>query len=53
MNLTQKLFSETGGFVIEVNPENDEKLKKVFKNRGVELYLLGKTNENKELRIMN
>lgn len=48
---TQKLFSETGGFVIEVASENDEKLKEIFENRGVELYFLGKTNTNYELRI--
>jgi len=53
LNTVQKLFSETGGFVIEVSSENDEKLKEVFKNRGVELYNLGKTNESKELKIVD
>jgi phosphoribosylformylglycinamidine synthase subunit PurL len=53
LNIQQKLFSETGGFVIEVAEENDEKLKEVFKNRGVELYQLGKTNTNNELRIID
>jgi phosphoribosylformylglycinamidine synthase subunit PurL len=53
LNIIQKLFSETGGFVIEVSSENDRQLKEVFKNRGVELYSLGKTNTNYELRIMN
>ena len=53
LNIMQKLFSETGGFVIEVTLENDEKLREVFKNRGVELYFLGKTNTNNELQITN
>jgi len=51
LNTIQKLFSETGGFVIEVASENDEKLQEVFKNKGVKLYYLGKTNESKELKI--
>ena len=51
LNTIQKLFSETGGFVIEVAPENDEKLKEIFKARGVELYSLGKTNTDYTLEI--
>lgn len=40
-----KLFSETGGFIIEVAKENEDKIKKIFAN--LDLFLIGETcNDN-------
>ena len=45
------LFSETGGFLVEVIDSNIERLKHIFKNHNVDFYLIGKTSEIDEILI--
>ncbi|MBU0766598.1 phosphoribosylformylglycinamidine synthase subunit PurL [Patescibacteria group bacterium] len=45
------LFSETGGFVIEVNPENEEAVEKIAGHLDVKLISLGNTNNSPTLNI--
>lgn len=45
------LFGETGGFVIEVSVENEESLKEIFRERGADLYEIGKTTKRKRILI--
>ncbi|HBR13833.1 MAG TPA: phosphoribosylformylglycinamidine synthase subunit PurL [Candidatus Komeilibacteria bacterium] len=51
LNLSAKLFSETGGFVVETKMLAE--VKKICGKYGVEIIELGQTNKNKELRIKN
>ncbi|TAN34254.1 phosphoribosylformylglycinamidine synthase subunit PurL [Patescibacteria group bacterium] len=37
------LFSETGGFVLEVSPENRGAVEEIFAKRGVKIFAIGKT----------
>jgi phosphoribosylformylglycinamidine synthase len=39
----QLLFSETGGFVVEVSTENIEEIKSVFSNYGLDVFKIGST----------
>jgi len=43
LRLDKALFSETPGFVLEVNRGNVDKLKAVFAKQGVEIEVIGKT----------
>ncbi|MBU0731444.1 phosphoribosylformylglycinamidine synthase subunit PurL [Patescibacteria group bacterium] len=47
----KKLFSETGGFVIEVAPGNEKETMEVFQKHGVEIYRIGSTIAEAEFRI--
>ena len=47
------LFSETGGFVLEVAPGNLKTLREVFLSRGIEVTKIGKTTDKPILRINN
>ena len=50
----QLLFSETGGFIAEVKPENCEKFEEICtKNNIKELYKIGKVVENQNILIEN
>ena len=49
----QKLFSETGGFVLEVPTQNFASVRKICKKYKLETAEIGKTEINDELRIMN
>lgn len=41
----QKLFSETGGFLLEVKPENVEAVQEIFTQYGVEAFEIGETTD--------
>jgi len=47
------LFGETGGFVLEVAPENVEKITQIFEKRGAEISAIGKTTVEKKLLLNN
>jgi len=51
LNLSAKLFSETGGFVVETKMLAE--VKKICGKYGIDIIELGQTNKNKELRIKN
>ena len=42
----QLLFSETGGFVVEVSSENIEEIKSVFSNYSLDVFNIGSTGGN-------
>ena len=49
---TEKLlFSETGGFIIEVGDSNINSIKKIFQSYNVDIYLIGETSKEKHIRI--
>jgi phosphoribosylformylglycinamidine synthase len=45
------LFSETGGFLVEVADSKIERFKKIFKNHSVQVYQIGKTSETNDIII--
>jgi phosphoribosylformylglycinamidine synthase len=47
------LFSESGGFVLEVAPDNIEALRKIFSSRGIDIKEIGKTTTESILKINN
>ena len=47
----KKLFGETGGFVIEIEVKNLEPLRQTFAKRNVELIQIGKTTNEKKIKI--
>ncbi|HBU06611.1 MAG TPA: phosphoribosylformylglycinamidine synthase subunit PurL [Candidatus Magasanikbacteria bacterium] len=47
------LFSETGGFVIEVESHKVDSIKSIFEKYNVELFNIGKTTSDKNLKINN
>ena len=47
------LFSETPGFVFEVEDKNTSKVKSIFKKHNLEILNLGKTTDNDSLIIKN
>lgn len=47
----KKLFSETGGFILEVTPENLDAVLEIFKNRDVTIHEIGKTSDSGQLEI--
>lgn len=50
----QKLFSETGGFVVEILPENKEKFLKICSNNHVnEVYEIGIVKKDQNIKIKN
>lgn len=51
LRLDKSLFSETGGFVVEVSPENIEAIKQVFSKHRVAVYEIGQTTESSKLRM--
>ncbi len=48
-----KLFSETGGFVMEVRPENELKLQEICNCNNVPIYEIGKTKNEELLQFKN
>lgn len=52
LSIEKKLFSETGGFILEVSPDNIFSLKKIFSSYQVPLFEMGKTNETSRLRML-
>ena len=49
----KKLFSETGGYILEVETRFIASVQKIFADRSVEIYQIGKTTENKKLYLNN
>ncbi len=49
----KKLFGETGGFIIEVESKKVESLKVIFDNYKVEYFEIGKTTEEKRIKIQD
>jgi len=47
------LWSETGGYVLEVKPENLDKVKEIFAKRNVKVFEIGKTMKDKKILINN
>jgi phosphoribosylformylglycinamidine synthase len=45
------LFSETGGFLVEVADSKIERFKNIFKNHNVRVYQIGKTSEVNDIII--
>ena len=53
LEIYKKLFSETGGFIIEISQDNEDSVKRLFKDRGVEIYKIGQTENNEDFIINN
>ena len=49
----QKLFSETGGFVLEIAPENLEEAIAIFTKHGLNIFNIGKTTDEPIIKINN
>lgn len=47
----KKLFSESSGFVMEVQPENVEDVKSIFANSGIQAWNIGTVTSNKIFTI--
>ena len=47
------IFSESSGFVFEVEDKNVEKVNKIFKRYNILMHKLGKTSNKKKLTIIN
>ena len=47
------LWSETGGFVLEIKKENLKKVKEIFAQRNIEIFEIGKTTTEKNIKINN
>lgn len=45
----QKLFSQTGGFAVEIEPQNEQKFLAVCKKNRLKVYQIGKTTKNSRL----
>lgn len=48
-----KLFSETGGFVVEIDPKNEQKFLSICKKNGLEVYEIGATIRAPKLHVKN
>lgn len=51
--LDKKLFSETGGFILEVSKEKLRDLQKCFANYQVPLFVIGETTKENRIKIEN
>ena len=51
--LEQMLFSETGGFIIEVDKKNIKHLESIFKKYKINLIPVGWTNDTQLVNINN
>ena len=43
MRSDKLLFSESSGFVMEINPENADKVEKIFAKHNVDMFKIGET----------
>jgi len=46
LSMDKTLFSETGGFVLEVSSENLDEIKSVFSKYGLDVFKIGSTGGN-------
>ncbi len=53
LSFEKLLFSETGGFIIEVINSNVDAIKKTFQNYDLEIDLIGRTTKEKYIKINN
>ena len=53
LNLNKLLFSETGGFVLEIDADNLDAVTDIFKTYGQTIEVLGKTNTSSTLSFNN
>ena len=47
------IFSETGGFIIEVEDSNTENVKEIFNKHNINLKLIGETSKDQKLVVNN
>ena len=53
LSVEKLLFSETGGFIIEVIDSNVDAIKKIFQSYNLEIDLIGGTTKEKYIKINN
>jgi len=53
MRLDKTLYSETGGFILEVPDDNLLEVEKILSEHSCEYYKIGKTNSSKKININN
>ena len=51
LSFEKLIFSETGGFIIEVVDSNIDAVKKIFQNYDLEIDLIGRTTKEKYIKI--
>lgn len=51
--IEKKLFSETGGFILEISKENIEAVKKIFAQYHIPLYVIGETTKEARLKMQD
>ena len=51
LSLEKLLFTETGGFVIEVDIKNTQKVENIFKSYGLNYSNIGKTTRTPEIKM--
>ncbi len=51
LNDWKKLFSETGGFVMEIKEQDESEVKNIFKEHGLEIYKIGRTIAESKFKI--
>jgi phosphoribosylformylglycinamidine synthase len=51
ISVTELLFSEAGGYIVEVRPENVEAVVNICENHGASVSELGQTVEGEELEV--
>jgi phosphoribosylformylglycinamidine synthase subunit PurL len=47
------LFSESGGFILEVRPQNEKNIEKIFFKYGADLIRIGQTTPEKTLKVIS
>lgn len=47
------LFSETGGFILEISKQNTKKVEHILTNRSCDFYKIGKTTSNNTITLNN
>ncbi|MBU0670959.1 phosphoribosylformylglycinamidine synthase subunit PurL [Patescibacteria group bacterium] len=53
LSYAQKLFSETGGFAVEVTYGNEARLLELFQKNGLKIFRIGDTKDHGEFNIRN
>ena len=51
LSIEKLLFSETGGFIIEVENSKTENVNEIFNNHNINLLLIGETSKDQKLII--
>ena len=51
LSIEKLLFSETGGFIIEVVDSNVNEIKEIFQSYNLEIDLIGRTTKEKYIKI--